>query len=321
MFDFDQLSEEETAAPSDGDSRTSGTSPSPDATSTESEIRRCQGHGLCITWGPEKHQMVAMLLEVETWQRYGICALKEECGKRRIPVDGLYERRDVLERLETVLVWQHMSLKQLQSECWRRRIPYIPQKRVSHILLLETENPHADEHGDLLRRLMQDAYPGATGPLPLGGVAGVWTPGAGSFTAGGVRLPAWTGASAPGFEETGTVPPPASAPKGVPNQARRPPRSSSGTTGTAGTSTNGRSRFFESSRSSCAFPEVHLEDHPGAAHFRELGLLPTSNIHEVRKAYRQLALKYHPDKGKELDDTTFKKITQAYKALCELLQV
>eukprot|EP00434_Breviolum_minutum_P002170 symbB.v1.2.001910.t1/scaffold102.1/size330044/7 len=151
-----------------------------------------------------------MLLEVETWQRYGICALKEECGKRRIPVDGLYERRDVLERLETVLVWQHMSLKQLQSECWRRRIPYIPQKRVSHILLLETENPHADEHGDLLRRLMQDAYPGTTGPLPLGGVAGVWTPGAGSFTAGGVRLPAWTGASAPGFEETGTPPPPAS---------------------------------------------------------------------------------------------------------------
>ena len=72
-------------------------------------------------------------------------------------------------------------LRQKGTACFR--IPYIPRTRVSHIILLETENParprhvflrmacqHADENGDLVRRLMQDAYPGTSGPLPAGGV-------------------------------------------------------------------------------------------------------------------------------------------------------
>lgn len=36
--------------------------------------------------------------------------------------------------------WQNSWLP-MPHMCWRCRIPYIPQKRVSHILLLETENP------------------------------------------------------------------------------------------------------------------------------------------------------------------------------------
>lgn len=313
MFDFDQLSEceEETAAPeSDGgrsDSRTSGAETAQESEDMLDLQRRCQGHGLCIAWGPEKQQMVAMLSEVEEWGRFGICALKEECGKRRIPMEGLYERRDVLSRLCDVLVWQQMSLKQLQSECWRRRIPYIPQKRVSHIILLETENPHADEHEDLLRRLMQDAFPGSHGPLPAGGIAGVWTPGSGSF-AGGERLPAWTGERAPGFEGCAATRPTWQAPSGVPfgsaprakprPEPQRPagPKAGLGGAGAAGAWSR-------------AFPDLReSEEHPAAEHFRSLGLQSTATMHEVRRAYHQLALKYHPDKSKDQDDTKFKMV-------------
>ncbi|CAE7282877.1 dnajb6-a, partial [Symbiodinium microadriaticum] len=62
------------------------------------------------------------------------------------------------------------------------------------------------------------------------------------------------------------------------------------------------------------------EDPPGSEHYRTLGLRPGAAAPEVRKAYRQLALKLHPDKQtKDLDGARFKKVTAAYKAICEIL--
>ncbi|CAJ1425986.1 unnamed protein product [Effrenium voratum] len=142
-FDFEELSECEDTASSETRAP-SGPDPA--------ELRaRCEGRGLCITWGHQASATSlgfqlgteAMLREVEDWDKYGICALKEECLKRRIPVDPIVERPDVLSRLYDVVVWQQMSLKQLQSECWRRRIPFVSSRRVSQLLLLETENPAA----------------------------------------------------------------------------------------------------------------------------------------------------------------------------------
>ncbi|CAE7518474.1 unnamed protein product [Symbiodinium microadriaticum] len=148
------------------------------------------------------------VLQATTWDRYGICALKEECFKRKIPLDNLIERRHVLARLYDVLAWEQMSLKQLQSECWRRRIPFVNRTRVSNVVLLETENPHFDGEADLVRRLVQDAFPGATGPLPVGGISGIWEPGEGSYKGAkpgsrseSERVAAWTGATAPGYDK------------------------------------------------------------------------------------------------------------------------
>lgn len=56
-----------------------------------------------------------------------------------------------------------------------------------------------------------------------------------------------------------------------------------------------------------------------AKHFRKLQLPPTARIADVKKAYRQLALKYHPDKnsGPSQQEAArmFREITEAYEAL------
>jgi len=54
-------------------------------------------------------------------------------------------------------------------------------------------------------------------------------------------------------------------------------------------------------------------------YYRELGVTKTATAEEIKKAYRKLAVKYHPDKNK--DDKTaeekFKKISEAYAVLSD----
>jgi len=56
-------------------------------------------------------------------------------------------------------------------------------------------------------------------------------------------------------------------------------------------------------------------------HFRALGVLSGTKLDEVRRAYRKLALKLHPDKNQDNQDATeFQKIATAYEAVCFHLQ-
>ena len=45
-------------------------------------------------------------------------------------------------------------------------------------------------------------------------------------------------------------------------------------------------------------------------HYQTLGVSPQADDKEIKKAYRKLAGKHHPDKGG--DENEFKKIQQAY---------
>ena len=53
--------------------------------------------------------------------------------------------------------------------------------------------------------------------------------------------------------------------------------------------------------------------------YQVLGVSKSASTDEIKKAYRKLALKYHPDrnKGSRENDDRFKQVTEAYEILCD----
>jgi hypothetical protein len=54
-------------------------------------------------------------------------------------------------------------------------------------------------------------------------------------------------------------------------------------------------------------------------YYKLLGVLPTATTEEIKRAYRQLALKYHPDRnsGDKSSEAFFKRVTDAYSILSD----
>lgn len=53
-------------------------------------------------------------------------------------------------------------------------------------------------------------------------------------------------------------------------------------------------------------------------HYAVLGVPSDSNEEEIRRAYKRLALRYHPDKNSDADaEEKFKQIAQAYEVLTD----
>ena len=56
----------------------------------------------------------------------------------------------------------------------------------------------------------------------------------------------------------------------------------------------------------------------GKDYYEILGLEKDCNENDIKKAYRKLALKYHPDRNKEEDsEEKFKNISEAYQVLSD----
>ena len=52
-------------------------------------------------------------------------------------------------------------------------------------------------------------------------------------------------------------------------------------------------------------------------HYETLGVPPTATQEQIRRAYRELAKKHHPDTGPQGDERTFAEIAAAYEVIAE----
>lgn len=52
-------------------------------------------------------------------------------------------------------------------------------------------------------------------------------------------------------------------------------------------------------------------------YYEILGISKTATIEEIKKAYRELAKKWHPDRNNGVETDMFKKITEAYDILSD----
>ena len=56
----------------------------------------------------------------------------------------------------------------------------------------------------------------------------------------------------------------------------------------------------------------------GKDYYKILGISRTANEDDIKKAYRKLALKYHPDKNKAAGaEERFKEVAEAYEVLSD----
>lgn len=56
----------------------------------------------------------------------------------------------------------------------------------------------------------------------------------------------------------------------------------------------------------------------GKDYYKILGIQPGANEEEIKKAYRRMALKFHPDKNKDPNaEEKFKEIAEAYEVLSD----
>lgn len=77
--------------------------------------------------------------------------------------------------------------------------------------------------------------------------------------------------------------------------------------------------FFlqESTRSEQDTPCLAIKP-TGKDFYKILGVSPESNEDEIKKAYRKMALKFHPDKNSDADaEDRFKEIAEAYEILTD----
>ena len=66
----------------------------------------------------------------------------------------------------------------------------------------------------------------------------------------------------------------------------------------------------------CIFESPHIMDHDMKNYYDILGIAKNANEDDIKKAFRKLAHKYHPDK-KGGNEAKFKEVSEAYAVLSD----
>ncbi|XP_061657245.1 dnaJ homolog subfamily B member 5-like [Syngnathoides biaculeatus] len=81
---------------------------------------------------------------------------------------------------------------------------------------------------------------------------------------------------------------------------------------------SGSASSAEGTKSEPDAPCLSIKPSAGKDFYKVLGVAPDSNEDEIKKAYRKMALKFHPDKNSEADaEDRFKEIAEAYEVLTD----
>lgn len=75
--------------------------------------------------------------------------------------------------------------------------------------------------------------------------------------------------------------------------------------------------FFQETKTETEVPCLSIKP-MGKDFYKVLGVSSDSNEDEIKRAYRKMALKFHPDKNSEADaEDKFKEIAEAYEILTD----
>ena len=252
-----------------------------------------------------------VLRDVERLERSSIKELQREYTQRGLAMETGMEKGDIVSRLRDVLVWERLPVGRLQAECRQRGVAA------------------GGERGDVVRALACAAFGTTACTSRYGNIFSQAPPPAAD--PGAPRPPSRQdpdpglrrsggGAFRANLESQGVGQGPRPAPKprvhpGMPGGQRR----------REGPPMPGMPRGPRLGGGGGPPPPRRAPEPPAVdAHFRTLGLPRTADQNEVRKAYRKLALQYHPDKNpgklQEAAATRFKVVSEAYEKVCAYLR-
>lgn len=295
---------------------------------------------------PTRESLLACLLQVKKWESQPSAELRAEALRRGLPAESSPDRGELLELLLQDLCWEHMGQEALAEECRSQGIAQ-PEAQETTLLLramrsrlrqalrwstldmeklreacemrhMPTEGCTRSQLLDALRTFKVMPKPK---PKPKPETRPPSRPTQPQRPASASASSSSASASTPMFDEDGSVQYPSWMTDRVRRLCTKYP--------------NFSGQFLQEMEDwQDQDVEMYLYSNgflkpgkkkarprpavPLSVHFAALGLEESASAGEVRKAYRRLALVYHPDKNPEDPEAaadTFRRLAEAYEAL------
>jgi len=103
---------------------------------SESEMLLDEGRqmGVDVEWCKDLQKLQVIIASLKSWDKSSVKNLKIECAERRIPVEGLVEKGEILVRIRQVEVWKKMPDDILRSECRGYNVPFMRNSALTKLV-------------------------------------------------------------------------------------------------------------------------------------------------------------------------------------------